>query len=837
VSLWSIPRHYRRNQRLSIINEQIIIENCSFDNCSLLIIGIVMPKLVKTTVNVEGRVSEHYAVVEGDELQAWGQDEEFGIVGYPAPRVDGAARVSGEARYTYDVQLAGMVYAQVLRSPHARARVKRIDVSHLKLLPGVLDVMTYEDAPEISVRKTEKRLLSNEVRFPGQPVAVVVAIDPYTAQDALDMIQVEYEELSFVSDPETALRDDAPEVQGDKSSTVAGTPQPVHTGSENSANEQAAQSHNLFGGKPKINSRGDVEAGLKEADVVVELSMRTPTAVHNALETHGCVAHWEGDQLTIYESTQHVFGVREFAAKKLKLPLSRVRAIGTYMGGGFGAKFPGMAYTLIAATLAKRIRRPVHLMYDREGENLDAGNRGSTVQHIRIGARNDGTLTAIELKAISEGGAAMSWIPMLGGPYLMMYRCPNVHTEVKGVLTNLGSMAAFRAPGFVEATVGLETAMDELAQKLNMDPLELRRKNIPDRDQLEDKPFSSFPVDECYRRGAEAIGWERRSELKPQNGRYRRGIGMSSQIWWGNGGPPAYAQMRLNSDGTATVLTGAQDLGTGARTILAQVAAEEFGLPLDQVEVTIGDTLQGPFGPASGGSGTTGSMAPAVRAAAYELRQDLCDIVAQMHELPKQDIEIRGGIIYRRDEEVVSIKDLTRKLGDIMLVSKGSRGPNPDDVSVVTSGAQFAEVEVDTVTGNVRVLKVVAAHDSGRVVNPQTFNSQIYGGVIQGLGFALTEQRIVDHGRGAVMNPNLEWYKVPTVADVPEIENILIDIPDVRANATGAKGAGEPGIIPTAAAIANAVADALGVRMTELPLTPARVLEALEYQENKEHRT
>jgi xanthine dehydrogenase YagR molybdenum-binding subunit len=416
------------------------------------------------------------------------------------------------------------------------------------------------------------------------------------------------------------------------------------------------------------------------------------------------------------------------------------------------------------------------------------------------------------------------WIPMLDGPAAMQYRCPNFRSEVTGVFTNLGPMAAFRAPGFVEGTVGLEAAMDELAAQLGMDPLDLRRRNIPDTDQLEEKPFSLFPIDECYTRGAAAIGWERRNRDSRQNGRYRRGIGVASQIWWGGGGPPAYAEALLNSDGTATIMTGTQDLGTGTRTILAQVAAEELGLPLDQITVTIGDTLQGPFGPGSGGSITTGSMTPAVREAAHHLRSNVCDIVAQMREIPQDEIEIRGGEIYRRDERLMSVRDLMRKLGDVMLTGKGSRGPNPDDLSVVTSGAQFAEVEVDTVTGRVRVVKI----DSGRIMNPQTFNSQIYGGIIQGLGYALTEQRVVDTERGAVLNPDLEWYKIPTIADVPPIENILIDIPDTKANSTGAKGAGEPGIIPTAAAITNAVADALGVRITELPITPARVLEALE---------
>jgi xanthine dehydrogenase YagR molybdenum-binding subunit len=766
-----------------------------------------MPKLIKTEVNVEGRVSVQYAVVDGPDLAPWGENEELAIVGQPAPRIDGAARASGEARYTYDVLLPGMLWAGVLRSPHPHARVVSIDTSRAQALPGVVEIMTPDNMPPIKVRGGKQGLLASEPRFKGEAVVAVAASDPDVLADALKLIRVEYEELPFVSDPEAALAPDAPQV---------------------------GPRGNILRGEPQREARGDVDAGFAEADVIVELTARTPTAAHNALETHGCVAQWEGDQLTLYESSQHVYGVRTFAADKLGLPISKVRAVGPFMGGGFGAKFPGGAYTLIAAELAKRSRRPVHLMYDREGENLEAGYRGASVQEVRMGAKRDGTLTAIQVRIVTELGSAANWIPAITGPYNMMYACPSVRTEVYGALTHVGPFAAFRAPGFVEGAVGLEAGMDALARKLGMDPLEFRRRNIPDRDQTEDKPFSSFPIEECYRRAAEAIGWSsRRSGANGRaNGRYRRGLGMSSQIWWGGGGPPAYAEMQLNSDGTAVVVTGVQDLGTGARTICAQVGAEEFGLPLDKVSVVIGDTIGAPFGPGSGGSITTGSITPAVRQAANDLRGQVCDLVSQMHDIPEAEIEIRGGIVYRQDDEVISLEKLMGELGDVMLTGRGSRGPNADDVSVITSGVQFAEVEVDTVTGRVRVVRVVAAHDSGRIMNPQTFTSQIEGGVIQGLGVALVEDRVIDHRYGTVMNPDLEWYKLPTNADVPEIVNILIDIPDTRANTTGAKGAGEPGIIPTAAAIANAVADAIGMPITELPITPARVLEALERAES-----
>ncbi len=765
-----------------------------------------MPKLVKTEVNVEGRVSVEYAVVEGPELPPWGENEELAIVGQPVPRIDGAARVSGEARYTYDVQLPGMLWAAVLRSPHPHARIVRMDTSAAEALPGVVEIMTHENMPPLTVRGKKQPILAHEPRYKGDMVAVVAATDPDIAADALRLIHVEYEPRPFVTDPEAAVAPGAPAV---------------------------SPHGNIFDGKSGISERGDVAAGLAEAEVTVEVTVRTPAAVHNSLETHGCVAQWQGDELTIYESTQHVYGVRTFAAGKLKLPVSKVRSVGTFMGGGFGSKFPGGAYTLIAAELARRARRPVHLMYDREGESLDTGYRSGTVQKVRMGARRDGTLLAIDLEILAGVGVYATWVPLISGPYMMMYACPNVRARTTGAHTNLGTFAAFRAPGFVEGTVGLEAAMDALARELQLDPLELRRRNIPDRDQNEDKPFSSFPIEECYRRGADAIGWRARRQTggTAQRGRYLRGVGMASQIWWGGGGPPAYAEIRLNSDGTATLVTGAQDLGTGTRTILGQVAAEALGLPLDRISVVIGDTLAAPYGPGSGGSIITGSMTPPVRQAAEDLRGQIVSLAAQMHEIPEREIEVRDGVIYRQDDRIMSVEALVETFGDVMLTGRGSRGPNDPDVSVVTSGAQFAEVEVDTVTGRVRVVKIVAAHDSGRIINPQTFTSQIEGGVIQGLGLALVEDRVVDHRAGTVLNPNLEWYKVPTSADIPDIVTLLIDIPDVRANITGAKGAGEPGIIPTAAAIANAVADALGVPITELPITPARVLEALERAE------
>jgi xanthine dehydrogenase YagR molybdenum-binding subunit len=760
--------------------------------------GVVCMKLVKTTVTMEGRTYEEYAVIEeGNELAPWGPNEELGIVGYPTARVDGAARVSGEARYTYDVRLPGMAYTRALLSPHPHARLVSVDATRARALSGVLAVVTRPEAA-MQVTEGERWRFSDELRYAGDIVAVVAASDPDIAEDALDLIDVAYEVLPFVTDADVALNPGAPQATEEPS--------------------------NIFGGKVSRADRGDIDAGLAEAEVLIDQTYRTQTTPHSCLEAHGSVAQWEGDVLTLYESTQHVFGVRKQIARGLGIDESRVRVICNYMGGGFGSKGGASITAFYAPLLAKAARRPVQFMLDRAAEQIGAGNRCSTVQHITIGARRDGTLTAIQYRTTSDLGATPGWLPFFAGQAMMLYRCPNVAAETTGILTNNGAFDAFRAPGFVEGAFAFESALDELAVALGLDPIELRRRNLPDIDQTNGHKFSSFPMEECWRRGSAAIGWP---STGAGSGTRRQGKGVAGQIWWGGGGPPAYAQIDLNSDGTATLRTGTQDIGTGTKTVLTQVAAEELGFPMAAIRTTVGDTGSAPYAPVSGGSMTVPSMAPAVRSAAQDARRQLVSLAAQMLDVPEGELEVRGGSFYHRDVQKATVREMLGKLGDTMISGKGSRGPNPSDYSIITSGAQFAEVEVDTVTGRVRVLRVVAAHDVGREINPLTLRSQIEGGITQALGFSITENRVIDHRSGLVLNPDLEGYKLPTIADMPVIDTLRIDIPDLNANPTGAKGAGEPPIIPTAAAIANAVYNAIGVRIRDLPITPDKVLDAL----------
>ncbi|OGF52670.1 MAG: hypothetical protein A2Z21_10185 [Candidatus Fraserbacteria bacterium RBG_16_55_9] len=728
------------------------------------------------------------------------------MVGQSQTRIDGVERVTGAAKFTHDIQLPGMLYGKILRSPHPHARIKSIDTKRAERLPGVRAVLHYQNAPKIPWRMGLTLLFDQTLRYAGDEVACVIADDEEICEDALDLIEVNYEVLPFVLDPVKALEPGAPKVH---------------------------DSGNLFQGAPEIYERGEIEKGFAEADVIVEGTFRTQVALHNCMETHGSVATWEGESLTIWDSTQHIFGVRDTVAQALKLPKHKVRVRKQYMGGGFGSKNSAGKYAVMAALAAKMTGRPVRVVLDRHEENLAAGNRPSSIQTLKVGAKRDGALTAIYHKSIVNLGAYTAWGGGTTGPTRRLYVCPHIKTEDVCVFTNLGPFSAFRAPGYVEGTFALESMIDELAQKLNLDSLELRLRNYAEIDPATGWPYTTKGLRQAYHRGATLIDWQKRTALKEKDSTDTKkiGFGMASQIWGGSGGPPAYALVKINPDGTAVVITGTQDIGTGTKTALAQVAAETLHFPISLVKVELGDTQLGVYSPLSAGSMTLASVGPAVRVAAEDARKQLMDVASQTLEMPLDELEIdRGEFLNTRTRERIAIKTIFEKLQNFMIIGRGARGPNPEKKSVNTFGAQFAQVEVDTETGRVSVQKIVAVHESGRVINPLAISSQLEGGIIQGLGFALTEQRIVDERFGLVLNGNLEMYKVPTAQDVPEIITEMIDMPDPEVNNLGVKGVGEPPIIPTAGAIANAVADALGRRICELPLTPDRILKALESQ-------
>jgi CO/xanthine dehydrogenase Mo-binding subunit len=748
-----------------------------------------MARLVKTQVEMEGRFEERWVLVEPeDHIEPWPAPSELTVVGRRATRVTGPKRVTGAARFVSDIALPGQLEAVVLRSPHAHARVE-LDLAAARAVPGVLAVAGPADGPVLA----GEGLLTAEPEYAGAAVAALAAVDDEAAAAGLAALAPRWTPLGFVVDLEQGLAEQR------------------------------------FSEDPTENERGDVEAGFEAADVIIEAEYRTPAQVHHALEPHCAVAEWAQDELRIWASTQGIFDARGELAETFGIDPERVHVTCEFMGGGFGAKQGATIEGLLAAHLARVAGRPVRLVNDRRAEAVATGHRAASIQTYRIGARRDGTLTAIEATAVSAIGVS-GWNPPVLVPASTLYRCENFRGSSFPVRLNLGFSNAFRAPGVMEGSFGFEQAIDELAEALDMDPLELRALNAVDVDQASGLPYSSKGLQLAIERAAELAGWDDRQALSAEAGPdgKRRGLGAACQIWWGGGGPPAHALVRLGADGVATVVTGTQDIGTGTTTVLAQVAAEELGLPLDRVRVETGTTRYGVYAPVSGGSQTAPSVAPAVRSAANDVRGQILDLASDLFEVSADDLDISGGEIVSADGALRRpIGEVTGKLGRAQLVGTGSRGPNPEGMRVHTFGCQIAQVAVDPLTGEVEVERVVAVHDIGRVLNPLTASSQLEGGILQGLGFALMEERVVDPTTGTVLNGGLEDYKLMTIEDCPEIVSELLDIPDPNLSTMGVKGLGEPPIIPTAAAVANAVAAALGVRTREAPITRRRVLEAL----------
>jgi len=753
-------------------------------------------RFITTQVEVEGRIETKVVERPAFEPAPWTERTPLAIVGRRAPRVDALEKVTGRARYTVDIKRPGMLHAAILRAPIAHGRLTRLDLAPARAIPGVRVAIARADIPAIALDEGE--LFDPTVRYAGQPVAVVCADTAEIARRAVAAIAAEYRGEPHAVTIRDALAANAPRVQ---------------------------PGGNLHGA-PHVHARGDAARAMRTAPVVVAREYRTASQLHSALEPHAAVAEWEGGHLTVWESTQGVFNVRDDLAAALGLPQTHVRVLQDHMGGGFGAKNGASTPAYITALLARAAQRPVRCVFDRAAEQSDAGHRPGTVQRVQIGARRDGTLVAMTLEADIDLGAG-GWDGGPGAIFHELYACPNVRTVERFTLTHTGGMRSFRAPGHVEGAFALERAMDELARTLGIDPVALRLKNLAKKNPKNGNPYSANHLAECYRDGAKRFGWSKRAPVR--SGSVRRGYGVAAQTWGGGGGPPAYAQVRVNPDGSVDVLVGTQDLGTGSRTVFAQIAAEALGAKLGDVRVVLGDTERTPYTGNSWGSMTMASVGPAVRMAAEDARAQLIEAAAGMLGVSAKRLEARGGAVrVKRGSKCLTFAQIGERLGHVLIQGKGSRGPNPVGTSLSTFGAQFAEVEVNVETGVVRVVRIVARHDCGRIVNPTLAESQLEGGIIQGLGYALFEEKIIDRATGRPLAANLHDYKIPTHADVPRIDAKFVRAADPIANHVGARGVGEPPIIPTAPAIANAVADALGVEVTEIPLAPWRVLSALE---------
>jgi len=730
------------------------------------------------------------------------------VVGQPLARVDGYERVSGSAVYTQDLVLPNMLHAAILRCPHAHARVRSVDTSRAEQQPGVVAVIA-GSLPEAAIpwyfgaAGATSLLFDDHCRFAGEEVAAVAAESPYQAWDALRSIAVEYDVLPFVADPTAALRPEAPA---------------VHDGGNLTA-------------EPHAYERGDVAAAFAAADVVLEETYTTPCELHTPMETFVSVARWEGDRLTVWDSTQGVFDRQTELAQALGLPLSSVRVICHYVGGGFGSKLYTGKYTVIAALLARMTGRPVKLALTREETFLSEGNRPANVIRLKGAANHDGTLQALEGSFFGSVGAYPSGAT---SPFQVMalYRCPNVRVEATEVYTNTGQARAMRAPGFPCCSWALEQLMDALAERIAMDPVQFRLANIPTAMQTQDEiPFTTTGLAECLAEGAAAFGWTEAHERPRAAGHVVRGVGVAACMWGWPGDPRSTVIVKLFADGSVNLNMGASDIGTGTKTVMAMVVVEELGVPLERIQIEHADTATTQFAPGSGGSQTVVVNSPAVRAAALDVKRQLLELAAAQLERPQDELVLRDGRVAPASEPEagVSLSELSGLQQRQVLVGVGNRHPHPEGKITLPFAAQFAEVEVNTLTGELRVVRLLAAHDSGRVMNRLTYQNQVFGGMAMGIGFGLTEQRIVDVDQtGRVLSANWHDYKIPTALDVPLDQTCLpIDPHDTECNTTGTKGLGEPATIPTAAALANAVYHATGVRVTAAPMTPLLLVELL----------
>lgn len=766
-------------------------------------------KKIKLPYGIPGHnLGEIEREVPTSEPSAWPINDKLKHVGKRVKRYDAVAKVTGKAKYTADIQLPGMLYAKFFRSNTPHANIKSINTEKAERYPGVYGVHVMKnDEGELPI-----------VKYAGQPLAGVAASSLNIAEEAIQLIEVEYDYQDFVIDVEEAQHPEAPIVhkQSLSAQTDGGDVGVTHDGSNAQGNIVGPSTQSFFGGP-----RGNLDEGFSDADVIVEQVYRTQVHTHVPLETHGVVVDWKPGNMIVYASSQNTAGMRDEMAEYFGISNSEVRVISEYTGGGFGAKHSVGVYGPMAATLSKKTGRPVWLMLDRKEEHISEGNRPSSIQYLKIGAKKDGKLTAIQQRSHGTAGVALG--AGVGRIAQVLYECPNFATEQYDVYTNAGPGAAWRAPGNVQGAYGVEQAIDELAEKLGMDPLAYR--DIIDKSEIRKVE---------RQRGAEKFGWTRRKAAGSDTGTVKKGFGMAQSTWPRFVTLDSTAEVRIMRGGAVEIRSSVQDIGTGTKTILAQVVAEEFGIPVEDVTVLIGDTYF-PTGPGSGGSVATGSITPPARNAAYKVKLELLEQVAKQLKSETANLVMEDGKIYDKSDssKSVSFKEALNGMRTSQIIATASRSDDyggfqqPWGLAYGDLGSvQFAEVSVDTDTGFVKVNKIVAAHSCGRPLNEAHVESQINGGVVQGLAYALYEYRVMDKETGFMMNANVDQYKLPYSMEIPEIESLIIE--DYSGtSSTDAYGIGEPANIATAVAISNAVYNAIGVRIYELPMTPDKILKAL----------
>ena len=758
------------------------------------------------------------------------------VAGTSVVRRDLEVKLTGEARYTADLKLPGMLHGAILRSPHPHADVLSVDASEALQLPGVHAAITPFDVPPGRLAP-DMRILDTRVRFVGDEVAAVAADDPDTARAALALIRVEYSVLPHCMSPEAALAPDA----------IA-----IHPGGNNALGEVMSL------------ERGSVADGFADADVVLEDDFEIPSHSATPLEPRAALASWNEDEdtdLTVWKTTRGVHVDRDALAGALGLPSHRVRVIGPFLGAGYGNK-DETRLAGIAAVLSQRAGRPVRCEYSREEEFIAGRVRHAAKIHIRAGFKADGSITAIEATALLDTGAYLASgagvARRTGQGILYLYHCANVKYEAHLAYTNRPTAGSYRALGAPQGHFALESLMDRAAEHFGMDPLDFRMKNhvrpegqpgrrVSPPDQVIDSqpleggiPFSSNGLQQCLELGSEAFGWRDYPNIPSPSGggsgwgrtadpAPKRGRGMAIMIYRGGPGSPSAAEVVVEKSGAIKLVTGLMDVGEGATTVLPQMAAEILGAEYDQVEAVFADSRGTPDAPITAGSTATFSTGTAVVQAANEVRESLMEIASAGLEAPVYDLDAALGWVFVRSDPSrrMALAEVALRMEGDSLSATASIIPGSTDHIVNSFGAHFVEVEVDTDTGRVRILRYVAAHDSGRIINPRAALNQAEGAVSQMLGFALSEELFTDNATGVTLNPGYLEHKSPTIQDYPDIEVIFADIVD-PVGPLGAKGLGEVPSVGPAPAIANAIYNATGVRLRRTPFTPDRVLAALE---------
>ncbi|WP_244816922.1 xanthine dehydrogenase family protein molybdopterin-binding subunit [Caballeronia sp. Lep1P3] len=733
------------------------------------------------------------------------------VIGQPLDRTDGVLKVTGQARYSSDNSEAKLANAVLITSGIAKGRIASIDTSRAQSMPGVLFVMTYRNAmrlPHGGAPDTEPPavrgltlLQSDKVRYSNEPVAVVVADTLEHAQGAARFVDIRYEAATPNADIERAK----------------------HT---------AYQPDKMMG-RAITTQRGDVDAGLRQGTTRLNAVYTTPIEHHNPMEPHATLARWDGPKLTLYDTTQGVSGAKSSVAKFFGIPEDDVRVICPFVGGGFGCKGSVWSHVVLAAMASKQTGRPVKLVLDRTQMFGMVGHRPFTEQRIQASAREDGTLTGMRHDVISTTSTFEDWTESSAIVTRMLYAAPNLATSHKLVKLDVGTPTFMRAPGETSGSFALETAMDEMAYQLGMDPLAFRIKNYANMEPQEKKPWSSKALLQCYDEGARKFGWSRRNAAprSMREGNVLVGWGVGTATYPANRSE-ASAIARILPDGTAMVASGTQDLGTGTYTVMTQVAADGLGFAPEYVSFALGDSSL-PKAPGSGGSQSAASVSPAVRAASMQARDQLiamalADRASPVAGLPREDVTVSNGWVVSRsnpDKRDPAAAIIARNGGKpIEAIATTRPGDEKKQYAFHSFGAVFAEVHVDADLGTIRVPRIVGVYDVGTRLNEKTAHSQLMGGIVWGIGAALTEKTDLDVRYGRYTNANLAEYHVPVNADIGLIDISFVDKPDPFINPLGVRGIGEIGITGVAAAIGNAVYHATGVRSRDLPITLDKVM-------------